>query len=68
MHCYSTNHKTHEEQLHVILDYCAMLSLYPTTVLIDFEQSVICALQAVLGVRGCFYHLTHKPPGERFKS
>ena len=57
-----TSQDTYKELLHVILDYCTMLGLYPdpTTVLVDFEQSVIHALQAVLGdeVRGCFYHLT----------
>jgi len=42
------------------------LYIYPPTVVCNFEQSVIKALQTVLGpaiaIQGCFYHLTFYPP------
>ncbi|XP_076047371.1 uncharacterized protein LOC143028903 [Oratosquilla oratoria] len=55
---------SYEEFLQVILDKCDQLGFNPdvTTIITDFEQAMINAVQTVLGThvtsRGCFYHLT----------
>ena len=55
---------TYEELFQALLDKCNSMELYPDprTILVDFEQAVISAIQSTLGndiqVRGCFYHLT----------
>ena len=48
--------------------YSVELDMDPTTVVCDFEQGVIKALQTVLGpaitTQGCFYHLTQATRGK----
>ena len=57
---------TYEELFQALLDKCNSMELYPDprTILVDFEQAVISAIQSTLGndiqVRGCFYHLTQE--------
>ena len=55
---------TYELLLQAIMDKCRLLHMEPdpSTIVIDFEQAMMCAISAVLGdhitVQGCFYHLT----------
>jgi len=59
-----TSLSSYVELFQAVIDHCHSMELYidPTTVICDFEQSVIKALQIVLGpaiaIQGCFYHLT----------
>ena len=55
---------SYEELLQTVIDVCERMDLVidPATILCDFEQAVIRAIEAILGpeidIRGCFYHLT----------